>query len=168
MLIKSFLYVLTFCGVSLVLCVVGVVISYYLQGSDTAKELFFSWVLSFNGILVGGFGYGLTWFIRGHGKLLLSQLNEVITIPAEVMPKVIVHARRANSMLWKSLIGIPLTIVGGIILWSCDYPLDGFAKIYLAICSISIYFCGFLYSHIFHLLVDAFQVLGGFPQRSGS
>ncbi|MBI5021127.1 MAG: hypothetical protein HZB59_06810 [Ignavibacteriales bacterium] len=155
MLIKSFFNIIIWCGISLALCLVGFLISYFYQGPIIAKELFNSWIFYFDGILVGGVGYGLVWFIRKYGSSLLAQINEVITISEEDLPKIFVYSRRMNSTLWKNTIGIPLTIVGGIIMWNCGYPMEGFAKYYLAISSISIYYIGsyLLTFFIFSLLM---------------
>ncbi len=142
MLIKSIFNIFVWCGISLALCLVGFIISYFYQGPIIARELFNSWIFYFDGILVGGVGYGLMWFIKNYGRNLLAQINDLIAISEEDMPKVFVYSRRMNSQLWKNVVGIPLTIVGGIIMWNCGYPLEGFAKYYLAIGSISIYYVG--------------------------
>ena len=49
-------------------------------------------------------------------------------------------------------VGIPITILGGTILLKSGYPLEGFAKYYLAICSISIY-CVASYIFVFFIFV---------------
>jgi len=150
MVINSFLYFLLFCAVSLALCVTGCVIAFFFQSDQIARELLTSWVFYFNGILVGGSGYGLMWYIKKEGKNLMGMLNNLIEVNNLKDMEVVVQARRGNSWLWKNIIGIPITIVGGAIMWYSGYPLTGFAKYYLAICSISIYYVG---SYIFTFFV---------------
>ncbi len=142
MTISSFFYFLTWCLVSGILCGIGYGLIYYFQSPEIAYQFFTSWLFYFNGILVGGFGYGLMWYIKKEGKNLLAMVNNLIDIANVDSPRILIFARRATSLKWKNLVGIPLTIIGGILLWNSGYPLFGFAKYYLAICSISIYYVG--------------------------
>ena len=99
-----------------------------------------AWVVDFDGILVGALGYGLLLFVRSQGKSILAQLNNLIEVPPEHTEKILILHRRTTSWIWTSLISIPITSVGAIVLWNCQFPLTGFAHFYLGICSISIYF----------------------------
>lgn len=140
MTISSFFYFLTWCLISLILCGVGYIFVYFFQSRETANEFYISWIFYFNGILVGGFGYGLMWYIKKQGKNLLALVNNIVDISQLDSPKILIYARRASSFGWKNIIGIPLTISGAVIMWNIGFPLTGFAKYYLAICTTSIYY----------------------------
>ena len=140
MVVKSFFYFLLFCLISLSLCVLGFIVIYYFQSKEIANQFFLTWTFYFNGILVGGTGYGLMWYIKDEGNNLLAMLNNLIDISKFDNLKLVVYSQRANSWRWKNIVGIPITIIGVLVLWNEGYPLQGFAKYYLAVCSMSIYY----------------------------
>ena len=151
MLISSFLYVLLFCIISFVLCCLGVLFSYYTQSPEIANALFHSYIFAFNGILIFGVGYGVVWFTKNCGKGILNQVYNLVNVPEDILPKIVVHQRRASSWVWSHFISVPVTVIGGIILWNCGYPLEGFAKYFLAACSIALYYAGgYLLSFFIH------------------
>ncbi len=142
MIINGFVYFFFFCLVSLILCLIGYGITYSLQSREMAESFFVSWIFYFNGILVGGSGYGLLWYVLREGRNLLAMLNNAIGIQNLEPVKVVVYSRRANSWMWRNLIAIPITIVGAFLLWHSEFPLSGFAKYYLAVSAMSIYYVG--------------------------
>jgi len=139
MLPQSFFSVVIFCLVSAILCSLGAILTAYLQGPHVALGLIDSWLFKFDGILVGGTGYGLLFFIRRYGNTVLAQLTNIVQAPASLAPELLRYSSRSLSWRWCALISVPLTTAGGILLWECGFPLEGFAKIYLALCTISIY-----------------------------
>ncbi|MFA6981280.1 MAG: hypothetical protein WC209_18280 [Ignavibacteriaceae bacterium] len=159
MLINSFFNFLAFCMVSLILCSIGYVITFVFQSKELANQFFISWIFNFNGILVGGTGYGLMWYINKEGKNLLGMLNNFIDVKKLKNLNIVVYSHKANSWTWKIIIGVPITIIGGIILWSGGYPLQGFSKYYLAICSISLYFVASYILTFFIYIILMFKAL---------
>jgi hypothetical protein len=140
MLASSLFYLLGCALLSAVLCTIGVLLTYFLQGEATALGLMNAWVVEFNGILVGATGYGLLLFVRAKGRAILAQLNNLLEVSPEHAAKLLKLHHRTISWFWTNLVSIPITVVGAIILWNCRFPLIGFAHIYLAICAISIYY----------------------------
>ena len=140
MLASSLFYLLGCALLSASLCTLGVIVTYFFQGEAMALELMKAWIVEFNGILVGATGYGLLSFVRSRGRAVLAQLNNLLDVPPEHAAKLIKLHKRTISWTWGSLVSIPTTLVGAIILWNCRFPLTGFARLYLAVCSISIYY----------------------------
>ena len=140
MLASSLLCLLGCALLSAGLCVLGVILTYFMQGEATALGLMKAWVVDFNGLLVGAAGYGLLFFVWSKGKAILAQLNNLLDVPPEHASKLLKLHHRTTSWLWINFISVPITIAGAIILWNCRFPLTGFAHLYLAICSISIYY----------------------------
>lgn len=137
----SCLFYLLWCALlSAALCGFGAIASYFIQGQATAIALIKAWVIDFNGILVGSVGYGLMLFTRNRGRTILAQVNSFLDVPPAHAPALIKLQGRSVSWLWANLISVPLTVIGGFVLWNCGFPLQGFARLYLAICSISIYY----------------------------
>jgi hypothetical protein len=159
MLISILMDIFSFCGVSLILCFLGVIISYYTQDSKTAFNLLNAWIFHFDGILIGGFGYGIMWFLKEHGKNILANIITIMDIPENNLPEAVKYSMYATSWKWKFIIGMPITFLGGFVLWNCVYPFDGFAKYYLAICSISIYFVGAYILSFYVFILLMFKVL---------
>lgn len=162
MIASLFFHLLGCSLLSIGLCFLGAMVSYGLQGDTMAVELMKSWIFEFNGVIVGALGYGLMLFVMKRGRAILAQLMTVLEVPEEIQPKIAQQQTRATSWFWVSVISAPVTIVGGGVLWFCGFPLDGFAKYYLAICSSSIYFVAtailifFLYAlAMFHTLEAA-------------
>ena len=159
MFVKAFSYILCSCIISFLICLIGVIISFFFQGTLIAQDLFTSYVFHFDGILIWGFGYGLLWFVRATQKGVLAQLNNVLEISQKDQSKIVRFNRRATSPVWANLIAIPITVLGGIILWNCGYPLEGFAKFFLAACSISLYYAGGYLLAYFIFSVEFFHTL---------
>jgi len=78
MLASILFYLLGAALLSAGLCILGVIITFLAQGPTLALELLRSWIIDFNGILVGGAGYGLI------GEALLERvgLGYVFKAPA--------------------------------------------------------------------------------------
>jgi len=140
-MIASLLFHLLGCSLlSIGLCFLGAMVTFGLQGEQMAVDLVESWVFEFNGIIVGAFGYGLMLFVMKRGRTILAQLQALLEVPEDLQPTVIRQQQRATSWLWVTAISAPVTLIGGGLLWFCGFPLSGFAKNYLALCSSSIYF----------------------------
>ena len=140
MIAKCLFGLIGFAVLSAVLCVAGAVATYYLQGETMAMGLLRAWVFDFDGILVGAFGFGLLWFVRSSGNVVLAQLQNVLELPDSAAVTLVALHRRTRSWAYSAIISVPLTLVGGVALWNCHFPLSGFARAYLATCTISIYF----------------------------
>lgn len=148
MLIRCFINIIISGGISILLCVLGMLVTSMLQGKEMALDLFNAWIFEFNGILVGGVGLGLLWFIHTYGNNLLNSVNNILNMPDELQEVFIGANNKLVSIFWKNLICIPILLLGGFILWQCNYPLEGFAKYYLAVCSISVYYiAGYILSY---------------------
>ena len=141
-MLNCLLKILTCSIISFVVCIIGVLISYMTQGEDIATKLFYSWVKYFNGIIVGGFGWGGTWYVLSAGKKMLSLLINTLSLSEELSAKLILTSKKATSFRHLSVVTLPVTIIGAVVLVSCGYPLEGFAKVYLALGSISLYWAG--------------------------
>jgi len=132
--------VLIFIGVSLLLCLLGFVITYIFQGSDIASRFIIAWIFDFNGLFVGGTGYGLLLFVKRKGRNIFNDIINTIKLSGASDNYWVSTINTYFNWLRVTTYSIPVTLIGGFILWKCGYPLQGFAKYYLAICSISIYF----------------------------
>lgn len=159
MLVNSLLYIVVFCVISFLLCLFGVLISYVAQGPEMAEALFASYVLHFNGILIFGTGFGLVWFVRTNGKNVLAQLFNVLEIPEDEVQKITSSFSKSSSPAWLNLVAVPITLIGGFILWKSGYPLDGFAKYFLAAASISLYYAGGYLLAFFIYSIGLFRAL---------
>src|ERR1035437_186787 len=138
---NCFLKIILFCVISFIVCIVCVFITFFTQGQNIAEGVFYSYVFNFNGILIVGFGYGLLWFIRNTGIQSFNSLFNILEIPDE--HKFILHGYYNKWALNKKrnhITSIIVTIIGGTILWKCGYPYYGFAKYFLAITSISLFY----------------------------
>ena len=123
-----------------VLCVIGALIIYFTQGEQAALFFIETSIVKFNGILVGATGYGLLAFVHSSGKRMLGVLLSVVSTPDDYAATLAVRVRRVTSWAWVLLLAVPMTIIGGTVLWRAGFPMGGFARIYLATATISIYF----------------------------
>ena len=161
---------------SIGLCFLGAIVVYALQGQEMAVDLVRSWIFDFDGVLVGALGYGLMLFVMRQGRSILAQLLGLVELLPETELRILTRQGRATSWWWVSAISLPVTLVGGGVLWFCGFPLAGFARYYLAICSSSIYFvatailCFFLFTlamfHEMEAASDAGEIIR-FPQANG-
>jgi hypothetical protein len=142
MLGKAFFYVLVFMLISCVLSAFGAIITYYLQSSDMAVEFIKSWIYYFNGIIIGGTGWGVAFFVLKHGKATFNNLSNLLIFRDDELQSLLFEYNRSTSWKRLALLGLPLTLIGCFILWKCGYPLHGFAKVYLALFSMSLYMVG--------------------------
>lgn len=135
------LFLLLWCSLlSIALCFLGFGVTYLVQGDRIAIGLAKAWIFDFNGVIVGALGYGLMLFVRWEGRTVLAQLDQLLVLPDELKPELVAAQQRALSWWWTNLVAVPTTLIGATILWNCGYPLHGFAQVYLAICSSSIYY----------------------------
>lgn len=121
-------------------CAVCALIVYFTQGEQLALQFVESAVIKFNGVIVGATGFGLLAFVHTSGKPMLAILNNVVDTPPEYSPEFLTRMRRVVSWKWALLFAGPMTIIGGTVLWRAGFPMNGFAKISLAVSTISIYF----------------------------
>ena len=126
--------------VAVTLTAVGVLVAYVLQGDQMARDFLKSAAYHFDGLLVFAAGYGLLGYVRSTGRSLLSQLIQVVELQPDDQPMLLHLERRAVAWRWTNAIALPLTAVGAVALWNCGYPLDGFARFYLALWTTSIYY----------------------------
>jgi hypothetical protein len=135
------LFFLLWCSLlSVGLCFLGFGLTYLIQGDRIAIGLVKAWIFDFDGVIVGALGYGLMLFVRSAGRTVLGQLDQLLILPDELKPGLVAAQHRAISWWWANLIAVPTTLIGAGILWNCGYPLTGFAQVYLAVCSSSIYY----------------------------
>ena len=145
---------------SFIVVLIGALITYAIQGKAMAIALFNSYVLDFNGVLVAGFGFGLLFFLMRNSKtviwILLNQLGD----EAKKDSSILNYFYMSFSWKWCIITGLPCMAVGAYLLFHCGYPLQGFARFYLAVTSMSLYFAGsvafsfFVYSMIGFLKLD--------------
>jgi hypothetical protein len=140
MLARCFLRIITFSVISFLFCIVGVSICYFVQGSDIASQLFESYIFRFDGILIIGFGYGLLWFIKDTKWQIMNSLFNILVISQNNQITIIKYQKWIISPMRNHLVSIAVTIIGGFILWNCGYPIGGFAKYFLAVTSISMFY----------------------------
>lgn len=127
---------------SIFVVLLGCATTYMFQGEKLAIELFNSYVFNFNGILVVAFAYGTYMFVRRYGNLVLNTILNVTQLSDDVAVRVARNHYHAMSFARQNRIAWPVLIVGGWTLWSAGYPLEGFAKYFLAVTSISLYYVG--------------------------
>lgn len=149
MFAKLFLKIMGFAIISFLLCIVGVVIAYFIQGPAIAAGLFESYVFNFDGILIVGFGYGLLWFIKGTASQVFNTLLNVLEIPQEGQLSLLKYHKWLSISKRTHFISLIVTLIGGVILWNCGYPLSGFSKFLLAATSISLFYVAGMMSGYF-------------------
>jgi hypothetical protein len=131
------------CGaVSTLLALVGFVLVLLTQGNVVAAAFVESYVFRFNGILVFGFGYGTLFFILRYRKELLKIIFLSSSLSDSDLSRLAVSYERSASFAKLNLIAVPIFLAGSSILWMAGYPLEGVAKHYLAITSMSLYYAG--------------------------
>lgn len=161
MIAGAFFALLVSMGLSLGLCLLGCLLTYWLQGMEAALSLFEHWVFRFNGILVGGTTWGMARVIYEHSQSVFNRLMHIIQIDSDDSAGLVREYQKTHS-LWRIVgFGLPIGALGAASLLLSGYPLDGFAKWYLAIGSASLHFAAafiliYLYYTIrFFRLVDA-------------
>lgn len=162
MLANCFLKIIICSIASFFVCILGVLIAYFTQGSEIANSLFQSYVFHFDGILIVGFGYGLLWFIRSNGEQVFNSLFTILDIPETQQLVLLKYHRWITSSKRKHLVSIIVTIIGGAILWNCGYPLQGFSKYFLAATSISLFYAAGMMSGYFIACILIFRKLDEF------
>ena len=114
-----------------------------------AGALFQSFIFHFDGILIGGFGYGLLWFIRITSIQVFNTLLNILEIAEGSQMSLLKYLKWISSSKRNHLVSLLVTLIGGIILWNCGYPMQGFAKYYMAATSISLFYVGGMMSGYF-------------------
>ena len=165
MIARALWNIVLFCILSLGVGILGVTITFIFQGSDMALALFESYFLKFNGIFVGGFGYGLLFYLRSTEQQGFNSLLNLLEIDDENL--IILHRYNiwVSDYKRKNLIAMIVTLLGGAILWNCGYPLSGFAKYFLAITSISMFYVAGLMSGYFFSSMLIFRKLDEICKR---
>lgn len=148
------------CVISALVCAIGVGIAFFIQGGEIAMALFNSYIFEFNGILIVGFGYGLYWFINTRGLILFNSIRKIIVQDEDSeITGILKFFNIANSKLKQHFSGIICSVIGGTILWNCGYPLNGFAKYFLAASSISLFYVAGMMAPFFYSIVYMFRNL---------
>jgi len=141
MFVNIFFKISIFGIISTVLALLGWAITFFFVNQESASLFFESWIFRFNGIFVGGFGYGLCWFVLGNRKNLVQQIKSIFQIVnEETETKIIGYFRNILYSKYYHIISLIITFLGGLVLWNSGFPLDGFPKFYLAISVISMYY----------------------------
>ena len=140
MLASALFSVIWAAGVGLVLIGLGCGLIYVAQGGQMARDFLNSATVHFNGLLVFATGYGLLGYVRSTGRSLLAQLTQIVHLPPNAQEMLAHLGARIAAWRATNYIAVPLTVVGALVLWSCGYPLAGFARLYLAFWTTSIYY----------------------------
>ncbi len=144
-----------------VLIILGSIITLLFQGKASLYSFIMESVVNFNGLLVGGFGYGLLFFLKSNGKTILIKLLNIIELDSD--SALFLQQQFNRYISWKriSLSSLPFYLIGSVVLINCGYPLHGFSKYYLIFFSTSIYFVAsfifffFLFVIIFFMKLDS-------------
>lgn len=147
------------CIISTLVCASGVGITLFTQGGEIAMALYHSYVFEFNGILIVGFGYGLYWFINTRGMVLFNSVSNIIEQDDSETIGILRFFNIANNKFKQQLYGVTCAAIGGTILWNCGYPLNGFAKYFLAVSSISLFYVAGMMAPFFYSIVYMFRNL---------
>ena len=143
-LLKSYFFGLL---ISLGVFLIGYIITYWGYSESMAKAFANSFVLKFNGVLIITTGYGALYFAY---KTFKGYFHSLIYNMFEIKKKEQAEIYNALQDLWKlrnkQLISFIVFLIGGIILFLCGYPHNGFPKYYLWITSSSLFYVGGLMS----------------------
>jgi hypothetical protein len=155
---RAFFYAILAGIATVVAAAFGALITYIFQTDQLALELVQTAVFNFNGILVGGAGFGLLAFAYWSGARMLATLNSILDVPEEYLTAYARHLERARSWKWWLLIVTPLSIVGALVLWRAGFPMDGFANFYLAfgVSAIYVVASSILASYVYTILLFHF------------
>lgn len=165
MIARAFWLVTIFCVLSFVVGLLGCLITYLGQDSKVALGLFKSYMLHFNGIFVGGLGFGLLVFVRSTERKIFNSLMNLLEIPSEHEVVLLKHQRWVTSSNRKHGVAIIVTILGGTILWNAGYPHYGFAKYFLAVTTISLFYVAGLTSGYFFSSMLVFSHLDKYSDQ---
>ncbi len=165
MIAKSILLILRSMGMITILIIIGSVITYAIYDKNTTVLFLNSSVFKFNGILVGGFGYGLMFFIISQGKSILVKLINIVDINENNEHYIANQFTKLVSWKRYFLLSFVVFIIGGYFLWNCGYPMDGFPKMYLAFFSCTIYFVASFILFFFISIIIFFMKLDLFSEK---
>ncbi len=142
MLINYFKYVLLWSLLSIIACGIGYAAVYIFQSPEVAVQFVHSWLFKFNGLVVGGFSYGLLAFVVRHGNSVFSMFTNIVEISSDSRYNIGYVFKHISSLKTTAYRSIPLALIGALTLWGCGFPYDGLAHVYLAVCTMSIHFVG--------------------------
>ena len=128
--------------ISVIICTIGGLISWAIQGKEMAFQMVWSYAYHFNGIFIIGTGYGTLFFILKTYPNAFQNLLSILDLSEELKLELTKGFDKVKSPLKHNLISIIITLIGGGILLQCGYPLEGFSKFFLAITSISLFYVG--------------------------
>ncbi len=128
--------------ISIIACLLGGGIAWIFQGKSMAFQLVLSYAYYFNGIFIVGTSYGVFFFIKKTYPSAFIMLCNVVHLPEELNINILKSYSRVENPLFHHGISAAITIIGGIILFQCGYPLEGFSKYFLAVTSISLFYIG--------------------------
>ena len=116
-----------------------------------ALKFFDSWMFNFNGLLVGGTTWGLSYLLYRDSRGVLNKLLNMIDLVPDETADLLVEFRK--TYCWRRIFGYGsiIGILGATSLLLSGYPLEGFAKWYLAVGSASLhFFAGCILVHLYH------------------
>jgi hypothetical protein len=157
MILVAFTWIVFWALASTLLCVIGCLLTWSLQGSVAATDLAAAWLSTFNGILVGAAGYGAVWFICRERHQVVKAVDKVLDVPDGLRDDFGAHLDRLRSWRATHAVAIAMTIVGGFIAYNAGIPLSGFSHVYLTIAVISYYYVGAHGVMVFVALLQMFR-----------
>lgn len=153
MIAEAFFSVLKCMALSFGLCFVGSVATFFLQDAEMARGLFEYWTVNFNGLLVGGTAWGMAWVVFQEGRGILKRLMNLIEFSEDQQPVILKEFEKTYGKTRLLSYGVSIGVLGIMTLVLSGYPLSGFAKYYLMICSCSLHVVGgVLIVHIYYTL----------------
>lgn len=123
-------------------CFLGAGFTWWHQGAPLACDLVYSWFIHFNGFFIGGTTFGLVTYIFSTRRLVTNHLNNILVMDETTLNIVLPAYPRSRNLVKIFLILSPIWMFGVYILWRSEYPLCGFARIFLAVGSMSTYVVG--------------------------
>ena len=142
MVLTAFKWLVRWSIGSAILFFIGWTITLLWQGERTASDLAIAWFFSFNGIIAGGAGYGLVFFMRDQRGTLIDGLSNVLEVPKTLRPELDRRVARIKSWWLTPIVATCLTAVCGFIAYRAGIPLHGFAHLYLTAAVLSFYWVG--------------------------
>ncbi len=142
MVLTAFKWFIKWSVTSAILFAIGWAITIIRQGQNVASDLAVAWFFSFNGIVTGGAGYGLIFFMWGQRGALIRRLSDVLEVPKSLQPEFNSRIDLIRWWWWTPFVALALTAICGFIAYRAGIPLTGFAHGYLTVAVISFYWVG--------------------------
>lgn len=156
MIVRACIYLLAGGALSGVLFGIGWVLTLLLQGELMAAQLTTAWLSTFSGILVGGSGYGLLFFVTRERHRIGPALLNVFDVPTDCRREFTRKLSTIRTWPLRGYVAALLTLIGGIVLVHAGIPLSGFAHWYLSAAVISYYLIGGYILMVFVSILSVF------------